>query len=143
MQIRCAILEDSMAIHRLNEMELHYHFSIEQMKACLQRILKDNRYGLFVAECDGSVIGYVQCEEVDSAIGMRIGCVLALAVSQTFHRRGIGKHLLQEVERWAKQRGISEIRLNSGAERQEAHQFYQATGYTLIKFQAAFRKEID
>ena len=42
---------------------------------------------------------------------------------------GIGKKLLEYMEQYAKDKGISSIVLNSGVQRTAAHAFYQNNGY--------------
>ena len=42
---------------------------------------------------------------------------------------GIGKRLLEHMENYAKDKGISSIVLNSGVQRTAAHAFYQHNGY--------------
>ena len=50
---------------------------------------------------------------------------------------------MQQVETWAKEKGIKEIRLNSGGTRKEAHEFYRAIGFDDEKVQIRFLKTVD
>jgi len=58
---------------------------------------------------------------------------------QTQHR-GIGKMLMERVERLAEERNISLIGLASGFQRTDAHEFYEHFGYQKLSFW--FRKSI-
>ena len=50
---------------------------------------------------------------------------------------------MQQVETWATEKEIKEIRLNSGGARKEAHDFYRAIGFDDEKVQIRFLKAID
>lgn len=65
---------------------------------------------------------------------------MGIAVSSDFRKKGIGKMLLNEVEKWARDTGAYGIRLVSGATRTGAHAFYSACGYIGNKEQKNFKK---
>ena len=44
-------------------------------------------------------------------------------------RRGVGRALMREVERRAREAGCYKLQLVSGARRSQAHLFYKAIGY--------------
>ena len=69
--------------------------------------------------------------------------ILGLAVSNECRRQGAGKALIKQVEEWAKEKGVKEIRLNSGGTRKEAHEFYRAIGFDDEKVQVRFVKEVE
>ncbi|UYZ15549.1 GNAT family N-acetyltransferase [Brevibacillus sp. WF146] len=52
--------------------------------------------------------------------------MVALVVDSKIRNQGIGKMLVNEAEKWAKEQGAISIGLNSGnrKERQNAHRFY-------------------
>jgi GNAT superfamily N-acetyltransferase len=63
-------------------------------------------------------------------------------VDKEFRRQGIGAKLMKKAEDWAKENGYAEIRLRSGGQRKEAHEFYKAIGYENINWQQLFRLKI-
>jgi len=67
----------------------------------------------------------------------------SLVVDQDQRGQGIGKALMDKAEAWARQCGITEVRLRSNVIRKEAHQFYEALGYERIKSQFTFRKALQ
>ncbi|MEQ2876371.1 GNAT family N-acetyltransferase [Enterococcus asini] len=67
--------------------------------------------------------------------------ILALAVAKDYQHQGIGRTLLQGIEQWARTTGAAGVRLVSGEERIEVHEFYAACGYQRKKKQVNFRKE--
>ncbi len=71
-------------------------------------------------------------------IPRRFMMVDSLAVHEGYHRRGVGRALMQAVEEKAGELGIHDIRLHVWEANQEAQRFYEALGYqtlsrTLIK----------
>jgi ribosomal protein S18 acetylase RimI-like enzyme len=46
-------------------------------------------------------------------------------------------------ENWARERGVSMVRLSSTVARTAAHRFYENLGYTKIKTQHSFIKPLD
>lgn len=63
-----------------------------------------------------------------------------LAVLPEFQRCGIGKMLMQHIEKLAGERNISLTGLASGFQRTGAHEFYEHLGYQKLSFW--FRKRI-
>jgi GNAT superfamily N-acetyltransferase len=58
-----------------------------------------------------------------------IGWILALCISPQHRREGIGTALIQEAEKYYRIQGVTDIRLHSGAHRDEAHEFYEKMGF--------------
>lgn len=109
-------------------------------KTC-EKMKDDPRYCTFVAVVDDKIVGMVTMAET-LAIGQPNGYmkVNGLAVLPEFQRRGIGKMLMERVEKLAGERGIALIGLASGVRRTGAHEFYENLGYQKLSFW--FRKTI-
>jgi GNAT superfamily N-acetyltransferase len=106
-----------------------------------EKMKGDNRYCTFVADVSGSVVGLVTTVET-LAIDHPNGYIKVngLAVLPEFQHRGIGKLLIERVEKLAGERNISLIGLASGFQRTNAHEFYEHLGYQKLSFW--FRKII-
>ncbi|WP_323679488.1 GNAT family N-acetyltransferase [Exiguobacterium indicum] len=98
------------------------------------RVTRHPDYDLLVLEDDDILLGCVglfqaQAFEHDTTY-VRI---VAFVVNAKHRRRGIGRHLIQAAEDWAHERGATAVLLNSGnrPEREAAHHFYQAMGYSV------------
>ncbi len=106
-----------------------------------EKMKSDDRYCTFVADVNGDVVGLATTVET-LAIGYPNGYIKVngLAVLPEFQRQGIGKLLMERVEKLARERGASLIGLASGFQRTGAHEFYEHLGYQKLSFW--FRKNI-
>jgi len=96
----------------------------------IQRIATDARYRTFVAVDHGKVCGmigtltYPSIEHNDLS-----GRIVALVITSTMRRRGIGRALIATAEKDFLQREIRRIALNTQLAREDAHKFYESLGY--------------
>lgn len=106
-----------------------------------EKMKDDSRYNTFVADVDNAVVGFVTTAET-LAVGYPNGYmkVNGLAVLPEFQHRGIGKMLMERVEKQANERNLSMIGLASGFQRTDAHEFYEHLGYQKLSFW--FRKKV-
>lgn len=142
MVIREAMITDAAAICRISSKDLGYECEEVFVKERLGN-LDANREVVFVAEVNDAVAGYVHAEIYNLLYFESLVNILGLAVSSDCRRQGAGKALMQQVETWAKEKGIKEIRLNSGGTRKEAHEFYRAIGFDDENVQIRFLKTVD
>ncbi|MBE5949325.1 MAG: GNAT family N-acetyltransferase [Lachnospiraceae bacterium] len=141
MNIRKADKKDASAICKISCEDLGYECDDEFV---LRRLIElDNRREIvFVAETDNIVVGYIHAEVYRTLYFDSMINILGLAVFADYRRRGVGKALLHQAEKWAKELGINKVRLNSGGSRKEAHEFYRAMGYDNEKEQIRFMKSL-
>lgn len=139
--IRQANIGDSKAIAEISKNDLGYECSEELVKERLTNLDK-NREIVFVAVCDNKAVGYIHAETYAPLYFEALVNLLGLAVSKDYARRGFATELLKETEKWAKEKGINKVRVNSGSARKGAHEFYRKNGYTNEKEQIRFFKEI-
>lgn len=139
--VRSAAAADFTAICAISGEELGYPSEAELVQAKLARLDPD-REAVFVAEYDGNVVGYIHVERYDLLYFETMANILGLAVMSAFQHNGVGRALISAAEQWASDNGIRVMRLNSGAERTEAHEFYRYMGYSSEKKQFRFTKRI-
>lgn len=107
----------------------------ENVIATYKKMKSDSRYCTFVADVNGTVVGFVTTAET-LAIPYPNGYIKmnGLAVLPEFQHRGIGKMLMERVEKLANERNASCIGLASGLQRTGAHEFYEHLGYRKTSF---------
>ena len=84
-------------------------------------MLSLSHHAIVVAESSGEVVG-VAGACVDHGVELdAYGRITALAVDAKWRGRGVGKLLVQHVERWCRERGADRVTLTSGHHRPESH----------------------
>jgi len=118
--------------------ELGYETSNDEMRQRLKSILSDGRFRTFVAEIDNSVCGMIgtlahaSYEHNDFS-----GKIVALVVSKKQRRSGVGRALIAAAEKDFAKRKVTRVSLRTRFTREEAHQFYEALGYSRTGFRFA------
>ena len=142
--IRKAEMKDYLDIARLSGV-LGYPISEVAVKKNLARILKDAEHEFLVFELGERVTAFIEAE-IYAPVYAPVYAeqvmlnVLGLVVDEKNQGQGIGAQLLNALEEKAKAREIKVIRLNSGVQRHETHQFYEHQGYTSNHSQKRFLK---
>jgi GNAT superfamily N-acetyltransferase len=85
----------------------------------------------WIAEHDGSIIGFVSVCAEDHWCGEKDAWVGELMVDERFERRDVARSLIAGAEEWATQQGFGHIRLTTGAANHGARAFYERLGYGL------------
>ena len=107
----------------------------ESVSKTLEKMSEDHRYGTYVAEEDGKVVGFITFVEVlsiddpDGYIKMN-----GIAVMPEYRHRGIAQQLIERVEQEALARGANSIGLASIFKRTAAHTMYEKLGYEKSAF---------
>ncbi|MGB7538614.1 MAG: GNAT family N-acetyltransferase [Anaerolineales bacterium] len=138
--VREASAADSAAIARLVT-QLGYPATPAEIEGRLAPILAHPDYAMWVAEVSGRVVGLTGvfihlALEYDGYYGRLLG----LVVDEPYRGKGLGKQLLDQTERWLRERGVDKLTLTSGKQRTEAHKFYRRLGYAETGFR--FGKEL-
>jgi GNAT superfamily N-acetyltransferase len=139
--IRPAGLDDISELSALCE-ELGYPSQSQEVKKRLARIQDSRSDIILVAVEKGIVIGWIH---VFSALRLEsdpFAEIAGLVVSSKQRGRGVGKILVSEAEKWAKENGSATIRVRSRTSRIKTRQFYEREGYIVIKEQNVFEKSL-
>ncbi len=113
--------------------QLGYPSTKEQMQDRYTIIKKQEDYKTIIAEMDGKIIGMsgmikLYFWEQDGYYFK----IQTFVIDKAYHRKGIGKLLMHEREKYARLKKAKIIALTSGnrSERTDAHYFYPAMGFT-------------
>lgn len=140
--MRTARIEDADRVAALS-LQLGYPATPVEVRERLALILGDDRHALYVAkEIDGEVVGFVHVYVtplVEVEAQAEIG---GLVVHETHRGRSVGRLLMEEAERWAREKGCKTVVVRSNVVREGAHAFYRALGYAPVKRQLVFRKAL-
>ncbi len=139
--IRPAILCDAEAIARLSN-QLGYPSTEEETAQRLLHLNSQIGHAVYVAQADGRLIGWLHIYVNHSLLADTPAEVAGLVIDEKYRGRGVGRVLMEQAERWARERGCRSVRLRSNVLRSRAHAFYERLGYQVIKSQKAFCKDL-
>jgi GNAT superfamily N-acetyltransferase len=143
-----ADLESMLALyHEFHEFHVHGvpdrlqvpdHYDDTAAGTLLTSLLHDPRAALFVAYEQGVLIGlaevYLRCDTPNpAAVAYQYGYLQSLVVTGSARRQGLGRELLAVAERWSRDLGATELRLNCWEFAAGPLSFYEACGYRTIK----------
>ncbi len=140
--IRPARESDREALARLST-QLGYPMTPDEAQERLAPISEHPDHALLVAEADGRVAGWVQVSQSRVFETPLQAEVAGLVVDEAFRGEGIGRRLLAEAERWARERGCGALRVRSNVIRERAHAFYRREGFGEIKTQRVLEKRLE
>jgi len=103
-------------------------------KDFLSGVLADQNAVIYIAETDDQIIGLVYAyvrsiPGIPIRIPCRVGEVDQIIVRQKYRRHGVGKALMQRVDRWACQMKLDRLELSVWNFNEEAREFYRELRY--------------
>ena len=138
--IRLANAGDAERIAALCQ-QLGYSASQEQVQRRLHQIQQDESHAVYVVEqADGQVVGWVHVLVRQLVVADPQTEIGGLVVDERHRRRGAGRLLMGQAERWARGKGCWAICLRSNILRKDAHAFYERIGYSNAKTSRVFHK---
>ena len=107
-------------------------------KAYVNALLADEDSAIFVAECEGQIVGEVkvalrETRDIPILVPRRYAHVDTLTVLQAYRRAGIGRALMERAHRWALDKDVTEVELNVWEFNVGALAFYEDLGYTTTR----------
>lgn len=139
-KIRECQIDDYVSIYRINKECMGYDYPLDKTKEKIDQIVNSQKDKIYIAEINQQVVGYIHACDYDLIYMEPLKNIMGIAVDSKYQRMGIGRQLLEAIEKWAKETGAAGVRLVSGESRYEAHLFYQSCGYCFVKNQKNFIK---
>lgn len=127
--------------------QLGYPTTPEDVRRRLGQIQQDEQHAVYVADgvgvaelADGEVVGWIHiCMRKLVQVDL-LAEIEALVVDASYHRRGVGRLLIQRTEQWAREQGCHAVCVRSNVIRERAHVFYERMGYDRVKTSLTFYK---
>ncbi len=137
--IRKSITKDANAVHRLLRViaDLHKNgrpdmfpnltskYTVDEVR---ERLSKEEN-GVFVAEQNGEVVGYVFCDVIKEGNGLTL-YIDDLCVDPEARRCGVGKKLLDKAREYGAEKECNFLMLNVWEFNKNAVEFYEKYGFT-------------
>ena len=98
--------------------------------------LRSTMESIFLAEAAGGVVGVLRCvESIGSPLldPARYAYVSSVYVRPEARRRGVLRALLHAAERWARARGLDQMRLHNVAGSADAEGAWSALGFEIVE----------
>jgi len=89
----------------------------------------DNAAVFVVEDGAGNVVGFTSVAVKQHFTGTLQAYVGELAVATDAEGRGVGRALVEEVERWARAHELPAVTLETGTDNERARRFYRGLGY--------------
>lgn len=140
-RIRTAALDDVPRLASLTAI-LGYDVPEAHLRPRVARLLARTDAVLYVADTRRGVAGWILGGEQETLeTGPRCE-ILGLVVDPSGRRAGVGRHLVDAIEAWARQRGLPSVMVRSNVVRQESHPFYERLGFSRRKTQHVYVKPV-
>lgn len=115
-------------------------FDRSELSAAVQRILDDEDATILVAEDRGEYVGFAEVvlrqeEPNPMRVAHRYGHLQSLMVCDGRRGQRIGTLLVEAAEQWARDRGATEMRLDTWEFPGGPHPFYERIGYRTLRRQ--------
>lgn len=139
--IRKMTANDAVSVKDLS-WQLGYPLSIDETIQNIKAVITSADRVAFVAEYSGKIIGWIGASQA-VMIEVKPHCEInGLVIDKDFHGKGIGRHLMEKVKEWAREKGNNKLSLHCNIKRTEAHQFYSHLGFKDLKQQTNFVMDI-
>ena len=138
--IRCMTEVDAEAVAQLAG-ELGYPSDADAVRRRLRAVDPADFIGVAVSPANVA-IGFIHGRMTRTVEAEARVHIVGMVVSSKARRAGVGRRLIEEVERWAATTDAEAIVVKSNTARAEAHGFYPAVGYEKVKTQAVYLKRL-
>lgn len=149
--IRPARVEDGEVLAQLSG-QLGYPSSRAEVERRLVPLVGQPAHALLIAEAEpegggtagtrpqvvGWIHGFIK-HTIEADPMVELG---GLVVDEAWRGRGVGRLLIEAVERWARSVECATVTVRCNAIREQAHVFYQNLDYSVVKTQRVFRKSL-
>ncbi len=114
------------------------NYETPKIRRELEKIISDVNSEIFLALVDNQAAGfaevYIREDKPNPArVAYKHGHLQSLLVTEVFRRHGVGEKLLETTERWAKEKGATEMRLDIWEFAEGSLGFYEKTGYRTLR----------
>ena len=142
MTLRNADVTDADRLAELSA-ELGYPVEPEAISRRLRRLLKNEDHLVLVAESPTDrIVGWIHAAQQDVLETGRFCEILGLVVGSGQRGQGVGRRLVEQVEKWAHGRDLPHVSVRSNVIRPDSHPFYERIGYAPLKTQHVYRKRL-
>ncbi|HET6242908.1 MAG: GNAT family N-acetyltransferase [Bacteroidetes bacterium] len=123
--------------------QLGYDSTSGKIKNRLKDILRNKDHCVFVVEDGDKIVGWIHAFyslRIESDSFLEIG---GMVVDASHRGKGLGKMLIKKAEEFCSLKKLKKIRVRCNTIRKQTHGFYEKLGFSEIKEQKIFDKNLD
>jgi ribosomal protein S18 acetylase RimI-like enzyme len=124
-------------------LQLGYSGTAEEIRSRFDEVRKQAEQGLFVGLVGQRLVGWLHVQSRRSLESEAHAEITALIVDHKERRRGVGRALVGRAREWAKEGRHTTLRVRSNINREEAHRFYPALGFRVVKTQHNYSLDLS
>ena len=130
-QIKLCVEDDYPAVFELlKQLWPDVKLDFDALRAIYKNALESDKQQLIVGLFENKIVGFCSLTIKNNLWQAgNLGHIDELIVDRNFRRQGIGRELMTEITKIAKENNCKRIELDSGFHRKEAHRFYEKAGY--------------
>jgi len=125
--LRAAHHSEAGAIAMMSRLQVEHGLNWRWTPARVRHYIRDKETMVLVASVDGVIVGFAIMKFRDQEAHLFL-----LAVQPAAQRSGVGKALLEWLEKSCRTAGMQQVRLEVRASNERAKQFYRQLGYRLV-----------
>ncbi len=120
--------------------------TLSELETDFAEIISSQNAACFIKYVENQPIGFAQCQlrydYVEGTETSPVGYLEGIFIQQEFRHKGFAKELLQECQRWAKEKECSEFASDCEIDNIDSLKFHLAMGFEEANRIICFRKEI-
>jgi N-acetylglutamate synthase-like GNAT family acetyltransferase len=140
--LRKVKISDSKHLTALSN-QLGYSTNENLIRERILNIIERHDHCIYIAQKNNEIVAWIHAFvalRIESDAFVEIG---GLVVSEVHRKQGVGKALIDEVVKWAKEKDIPKVRVRCNTIREGAHTFYEKIGFEEVKEQKVFDFDIN
>ena len=128
-------------------LQLWPDYEPDELKAILEGLIPDNKQEPFICRLsDGSPAGFLdlstRTDYVEGTQTSPVGFIEGIFVQEHLRGQGIGRALVEFAERWAADKGYTELASDAELDNLDSHAFHKAAGFEEAGRVVAFVKNL-
>lgn len=143
--IKKATVNDSYVLAEL-AINIFENNTVEELKNEFEEDLKNEKNIFFIKLLDNNPIGFAQCnirhDYVEGTNSSPVGYLEGIYIKDEYRNSGFAKELLQECEKWAKEKGCQEFASDCELTNITSLKFHLAVGFEEANRVICFKKKI-
>ncbi len=120
--------------------------TVAELEADFSDILKSEEAACFIKYADNKPVGFSQCQlrhdYVEGTYTSPVGYLEGIFISSEYQKKGYARELLQECEKWAKEKGCREFASDCELTNTDSLNFHTAMGFSEVNRIICFRKDL-